>query len=114
MNQLSYQVADGVACILMNNPPVNALGYALRRGLVQALDRAESDPDVQAVVITGNDRAFSGGADITEFGTPLSGQQPTLRTVIEVLEQFPKPVVAAIDGVCLGGGLNWRWALIFE
>lgn len=106
MSHLHYEVVDGIARIVFQNPPVNGLGHGLRLGLVNALDAAEADDSVQAVVMTGTERAFSGGADITEFGTPKAGQQPTLRTVIEVLDQFPKLVVAAIDGVCLGGGLE--------
>lgn len=106
MSHLLYEVADGIACITFQNPPVNGLGHSLRLALVNALDQAEEDAQVKAVVMTGSERAFSGGADITEFGTPRSGWQPTLRTVIEVLDAFPKPVIAAIDGVCLGGGLE--------
>ncbi|NYT63882.1 enoyl-CoA hydratase/isomerase family protein [Alcaligenaceae bacterium] len=106
MSQVLYDVVDGIARITLQNPPVNGLGFAVRKGLVEALDQAEGDAAVSAIVITGNDRAFSGGADITEFGTPRSGWHPGLRTVIEVLEQASKPVVAAIDGVCLGGGLE--------
>lgn len=106
MSHLHYEVIDGIARITFQNPPVNGLGHALRLGIVNALDKAEIDTAVKAVVMTGSERAFSGGADITEFGTPRSSWQPTLRTVIEILDVFPKPVVAAIDGVCLGGGLE--------
>ncbi len=106
MNHVLYNVVDGIARITLQNPPVNGLGFALRKSLVEALDQAEADAAVAAIVLTGSGRAFSGGADITEFGTPKSGWQPSLRTVIEVLEQAGKPVVAAIDGVCLGGGLE--------
>lgn len=106
MSHLHYEVVDGIARIVFNNPPVNGLGHALRLAIVKAFDQAEDDAAVQAVVMTGTERAFSGGADITEFGTPRSGWQPTLRTVIEILDEFPKPIIAAIDGVCLGGGLE--------
>ncbi|PLC48396.1 3-hydroxyacyl-CoA dehydrogenase [Pollutimonas subterranea] len=106
MSLVLYDVVDGIARITLQNPPVNGLGFAVRKGIVEALDQAQGDAAVAAIVLTGNERAFSGGADITEFGTPKSGWQPTLRTVIEVLEQVSKPVVAAIDGVCLGGGLE--------
>lgn len=106
MSHLHYEVADGIAHITFQNPPVNGLGHSLRLALVNALDEAEENPEVKAVVMTGSERAFSGGADITEFGTPRSGWQPTLRTVIEIMEAFPKPIIAAIDGVCLGGGLE--------
>jgi len=106
MTQLDYRVIDGVALIQMHNPPVNSMGYAHRRQIMAALDQAEVDATVQAVVMTGSATVFSGGADITEFGTPRASQHPTLRDIIEALDAFPKPVIAAIDGVCLGGGLE--------
>src|SRR5690606_24019187 len=106
MSHLHYELADGIARIVFQNPPVNGLSHGLRRGLLEALDAAELDPAVQTVVMTGSERAFSGGADITEFGTPRAGWHPTLRNVIEALDDYSKPVVAAIDGVCLGGGLE--------
>ena len=96
---------DGdVAVVVMDNKPVNALGHALREGVMTALARAEADPGVRVVVLAGTARAFSGGADITEFGqTP---QEPSLRQVIEHLDAMTKPVVAAISGLALGGGLE--------
>ena len=98
---------DGaIAAITMNKPPVNSLGFALRSGIVEALDEANADPAVKAIVLIGTARAFSGGADVTEFGTPKASQEPNLRTVITLLENSAKPVVAAIGGVCLGGGLE--------
>ncbi len=101
-----YATRGAVAVITLDNPPVNGLGADLRAGLVDGLDRALADPAVQAVVITGNDRAFSGGADVREFGTPKSAREPNLLTVIKALENSAKPVVAAIAGNCLGGGLE--------
>ncbi len=101
-----YATRGAVAVITLDNPPVNGLGADLRSGLVDGLDRALADPAVQAVVITGNDRAFSGGADVREFGTPKSAREPNLLTVIKALENSAKPVVAAIAGNCLGGGLE--------
>ena len=95
---------DGdVAVIAMDNPPVNALGLALRDGLLQALGRVRSS-DATVVVIAGTPRAFSGGADITEFGKPR--QSPGLLEVIAAIEEFGRPVVAAISGLALGGGLE--------
>ena len=91
-----------VAVIGMDNPPVNALGHQLRDGLIQAL-RAIG-PETRVVVLHGTARAFSGGADITEFGKPPMG--PHLREVIAAVEDLPIPVVAAIQGVALGGGLE--------
>ena len=102
----SYAVHGPVAVLTLNNPPVNGLGHALRSGIVAALDQALADPQVQAIVLTGSARAFSGGADVREFGTPKAGQEPTLPSVIRALDGATKPVVAAIAGVCLGGGLE--------
>ena len=90
-----------IAVIALDNPPVNALGHALRQGIVQALNEVG---DAKAVVLHGTARAFSGGADITEFGKPP--QSPGLREVIEAIEAMPVPVIAAIQGVALGGGLE--------
>ncbi|KAA0911234.1 3-hydroxyacyl-CoA dehydrogenase NAD-binding domain-containing protein [Pusillimonas sp. ANT_WB101] len=101
-----YEVVGKTAVITFDNPPVNGLGFDLRHAIVTLVDRAQADDNVVAIVLTGTTRAFSGGADIREFGTPKAGQEPTLRTVIKVLESSVKPVVAAIDGVCLGGGLE--------
>ncbi len=96
---------DGdVAVVTMDNPPVNALGLALRQGLMAALDGVRGDASVKAVVLAGTARAFSGGADITEFGSVM--QDPNLRQVISAVEDMPVPVVAAIQGVALGGGLE--------
>ncbi len=96
---------DGdVAVVTMANPPVNALSNALRSGLVQALDQLASDTAVRAVVLTGSARAFSGGADITEFGQ--GPREPGLSSVIEKIEGYGKPVVAFIAGLALGGGLE--------
>ena len=98
---------DGeIAVISMNKPPVNGLGTELRSGIADALDQANAAPAVNAIVLTGSARAFSGGADVTEFGTPNAAREPNLRVVIALLENNPKPVIAAIAGVCLGGGLE--------
>ncbi|WP_321816524.1 MULTISPECIES: 3-hydroxyacyl-CoA dehydrogenase NAD-binding domain-containing protein [unclassified Paraburkholderia] len=101
-----YTTRDGVAVITLNNPPVNGLGHATRTGIVEGLARANSDPAVTAIVITGAGKAFSGGADITEFNTPKATQEPTLHTVINEVEKSAKPVVAAIHSVAMGGGLE--------
>ncbi|MEI6225312.1 MAG: 3-hydroxyacyl-CoA dehydrogenase NAD-binding domain-containing protein [Deltaproteobacteria bacterium] len=106
MSQAQYTTRGAVAVITLDNPPVNGLGYELRSGLVAGLDRAAADPAVKAVVITGAGKAFSGGADIKEFDSPKALAEPNLHTVIRVVEQSPKPVVAAIHTVCMGGGLE--------
>ncbi len=93
-----------VAVITMANPPVNALGIDLRTKLIEGLAALRNDPSIRAIVIAGTARAFSGGADITEFGQPP--RDPNLRQVIAAIEDMPVPVVAAIQGVALGGGLE--------
>jgi 3-hydroxyacyl-CoA dehydrogenase len=106
MSSTRYEVRGRTALVTLDSPPVNGLGAALRSGIMEALDRALADQDAKAVVITGNDRAFSGGADVKEFGTPNASREPRLQAVIAALENSPKPVVAAIAGVCMGGGLE--------
>jgi len=101
-----YELHGQVAVITMNNPPVNGLGFDLRRDIVEGLARAEADANVKAVVLIGSARAFSGGADIREFGSPRASAEPNLNTVIRMLESAEKPVVAAISGACMGGGLE--------
>ncbi|MBV8259785.1 MAG: enoyl-CoA hydratase/isomerase family protein, partial [Paraburkholderia sp.] len=103
---VDYTIRDGVAVITLNNPPVNGLGHSTRAGIVEGLARAANDPAVSAIVITGAGKAFSGGADITEFNTPKAMQEPTLHTVIKEVEKSAKPVVAAIHSVAMGGGLE--------
>ena len=101
-----YQVQNNVAVITLNNPPVNGLGLATRTAAVEALQRAELDSDVKAVVLTGAGKAFSGGADIREFNSPKALTEPTLHTLIRTAEGLSKPVVAAVHSVCMGGGLE--------
>ena len=102
----SYEVRGPVAVITMNNPPVNGLGYDTRVGIAAGVERAWADAAVQAIVITGAGKAFSGGADIREFGSPKAVAEPNLLSLIKLLESSPKPVVAAIHTVCMGGGLE--------
>jgi len=101
-----YQLHGDVAVITLNNPPVNGLGYATRVGITSGLEKANADPAVKAIVITGAGKAFSGGADIREFGTPKALQEPNLNSVILTVENSAKPVVAAIHSVAMGGGLE--------
>src|SRR5260221_5819412 len=106
MSSTIYELRDTVAVITMDNPPVNGLGFDLRHDIVEGLARAEADANVKAVVLVGSRRAFSGGADLREFGSPKASAEPTLNTVIRMLENAGKPVVAAIGGACMGGGLE--------
>src|SRR4051812_16071120 len=106
MTVVRYKVDKGIAWLAMNNPPLNALSHELRRGIVNALDRAIADPKVRVVVITGNDRAFSSGADIKEFAGNAFYAEPFLPAVVDIVEAAAKPVVAAISGACMGGGLE--------
>ena len=87
----------------MNSPPVNALGQLLRRVLLEALDAAEANPEIDALVIASNDRGFSAAADVRVFGRPQTTQAPTLGDLIAAIEDCGKPVVAAIQGVCMRG-----------
>jgi 3-hydroxyacyl-CoA dehydrogenase len=103
-NPISTRKHGDVLIVLSNNPPVNALSTAVRQGLVDAIQQAESDGSVHAVVIACEGQTFFAGADITEFGKPP--QQPWLPMVVDAIEACSKPVVAAIHGTALGGGLE--------
>jgi 3-hydroxyacyl-CoA dehydrogenase len=102
----TYESRGSVAVITLNNPPVNGLGYETRKGITDGLDRAAADPAIKAIVITGAGKAFSGGADIREFGSPKALAEPNLLSVIKTVEDSPKPVIAAVHSVCMGGGLE--------
>jgi 3-hydroxyacyl-CoA dehydrogenase len=104
--EVDYRVDRTAAVISFANPPVNGLSHAVRAGISAALERAQTDPAVRAIVLTGAGVLFSGGADIREFGTPASTAEPTLLQLIHQVETSAKPVVAAIAGTCLGGGLE--------
>jgi 3-hydroxyacyl-CoA dehydrogenase len=101
---ISTRKHGDVLIILSNNPPVNALGAAVRQGLVDAIEQAEADDSVRAVVIACEGQTFFAGADITEFGKPPV--MPWLPQVVDRIEECTKPVVAAIHGTALGGGLE--------
>jgi 3-hydroxyacyl-CoA dehydrogenase len=103
---LNERIVDGVAVLTMDKPPVNGLGHGLRSGLWAAIERLEADPAVRALVITGSDKAFSGGADITEFGTAAALAEPHLPMLTQRIEACRKPVVAAVGKLALGGGLE--------
>ncbi|MFC4623607.1 3-hydroxyacyl-CoA dehydrogenase NAD-binding domain-containing protein [Comamonas nitrativorans] len=101
-----YQVHTDVAVLTLDLPPVNSLGLAMRQALAASLQRAQDDAQVRAIVLTGAGKAFSGGADITEFGQDAAFAEPNLHTLIAMVEACSKPVVAALHSVCMGGGLE--------
>lgn len=103
MSVVSYELKDEIGLITVNNPPVNALSHALREGLKQVLESAQKDAS-KALVIFCEGRTFIAGADIREFGKPLLA--PSLPDVFDVMEASGKPVIAAMHGTALGGGLE--------
>ena len=100
--ELTYE--DDTAIISINNPPVNSLGISVRKGLVDAIKSSENNSSVRSIIITGNGSTFPAGADIKEFGHPP--QAPHLPEVCEEIENINKPVIAALHGTALGGGLE--------
>ncbi|TGQ26202.1 enoyl-CoA hydratase/isomerase family protein, partial [Mesorhizobium sp. M00.F.Ca.ET.216.01.1.1] len=90
--------------VTIDNPPVNALSFHVRKPLYEALATLRDDPTARAIVIACAGRTFVAGADITEFGKPV--EQPELRAIVALLETIAKPTVAAIHGTALGGGLE--------
>src|SRR6476661_2333963 len=94
-----YARHGNVAVITLDNPPVNGLGHALRMHIVDGINAAQSDDAVNAIVLIGAGKAFSGGADIKEFNTPKALAEPALGTVIRAVETSAKPVIAAIHAV---------------
>jgi len=101
-----YTVHGDVAVISLNNPPVNGLGLATRQAIADGVEKAVADKAIKAIVLTGQGKAFSGGADIREFGSPKAIQEPNLLSVIALIENCSKPVVAAVHTVAMGGGLE--------
>ncbi|HEX6375857.1 MAG TPA: 3-hydroxyacyl-CoA dehydrogenase NAD-binding domain-containing protein [Allosphingosinicella sp.] len=104
MSPITTHRHGDVLVVASNNPPVNALGHAVREGLVEAIAEADGDDSVKAVVIVCRGQTFFAGADITEFGKPM--QMPMLPQVVDIIENCTKPVVAAIHGTAFGGGLE--------
>jgi 3-hydroxyacyl-CoA dehydrogenase len=106
MSVVDYSVENQVAVLTVNSPPVNALSLAVRAGIYDGLARALADDTAKSVVLIGGGTTFIAGADITEFGTPNSTTEPVLQTIQAAFEASPKPIVAAIHGTALGGGLE--------
>ncbi len=101
-----YEVRDSIAILTLDNAPVNGLSHAVRVAYAEGLEKANADASVKAIVVTGAGKAFSGGADIKEFGSPKALAEPNLGSIIRMTEMSNKPVVAAIHTTCMGGGLE--------
>ena len=116
VSPVNYHVAEGVAVLTIANPPVNALSLPVREALLAALRRAEADPAVRALVLTGAGGMFAAGADLNEVASGLVLKPPITRDVQAQMESLTKPLVAAIEGLALGGGFelaltcHWRLA----
>lgn len=112
--QWNVQVVDRVALVTINNPPANALSKSVIAQLNELLDQWENDEQIKAIVLTGEGRFFIAGADIKEF-TQLQSEDAAAMSkqgqqVFDRVEKFPKPIIAAINGACLGGGLELAMA----
>ena len=103
---IQFEIENSIALITMGSPPVNALGLPMRKTLARHLQQAFDDDTVKAIVITSNLALFCGGADIEEFDTEVLWAAPNLHDLIEMVENGPKLVIAAINGIVMGGGLE--------
>jgi 3-hydroxyacyl-CoA dehydrogenase len=106
MASADYTSHGTVAVITLNNPPVNALGIGVRKGIAEGLEKAANSSSITAVVLTGAGATFCGGADVSEFGLPEMSAAPSLHDLCDLAEGFPKPLIAALNGTTLGGGLE--------
>ena len=103
---ISFEIRGDIGLIVVNNPPVNALSFHVRQGLLAGIQEAATHQGVKALVLHCEGRTFIAGADISEFGKPPTPNAPGLNEVIDAMEASAKPVVAAIHGTALGGGLE--------
>lgn len=101
---VAFTIQDGIGIISINNPPVNALGFPVRKGIADGIEQGIQDGQVQAIIIICEGRTFCAGADIREFGKP--SKDPILTDVLKNLDACPKPTLAAIHGTAFGGGLE--------
>ncbi len=103
---VNYEVQGQIAVLTLNSPPVNGLGHGLRSDLLNAFEKATQDKKVEAMIIASSGKIFCGGADISEFGSDKAFMDPSLPSLLEKIEASQKPVVAAINGFALGGGME--------
>ena len=99
-----YTTHDSIAIVTVNNAPINSYGYEMRQAIDVAIRRAVADANIKAIIITGANGVFTGGADIKEFGLPIGMAPPNLHDLIALCEASEKPIVSAINGACMGGG----------
>ena len=103
-NPTTVETDGDVAIVVINNPPINAGSLAVRRGVIEAIEKVAARPEIKAAVLIGAGKTFIAGSDLREFGAPI--ERPSLPEVIAAIEACDKPVVAAIHGAALGGGLE--------